>query len=451
MNLAAANSVQEFSFGSLNLPVAPEFSTSEAREVRYQELKQAIHREIVGSLDLVGELTDEQISQQLGPFVGEFLEKNNSNVEDEWRGRLIQELPCEMFGLGPLEKLMKDPTISDVLVNHQHQVFIERHGLLEKSDVMFADEEHLLRIIQRIAALVGRRIDEVSPMVDARLADGSRVNAVIPPLALDGPKLSIRRFGKNFLVLDALVKNQTLTAELASFLSSAVRARVSMMISGGTGSGKTTLLNALSSAISRDQRIVTIEDSAELLLDHPHVARLETRPANSEGSGQYTQRDLVRNSLRMRPDRIILGEIRGAEALDMLQAMNTGHDGSLTTIHANDTYDAIARLEMMVAMTGLDLPTRVVRSYIARGIELVVQLVRLANGQRRITRVSELEYSPTGELVLQDLFHESSDGTGIVKTDHLGTCLKKIRAMEVFEKEARSDTLCSRVPKGAKG
>ncbi len=411
-------------------PATPTVTSTQAREIEFQKLKQRIHTEIVGSLDLVSELTDEQIRQQLGPFVDSCLQESRTVVEPLWRQRLDKELPFELFGLGPLEQLMRDPTISDILVNHQHQVFIERGGRLETSDIVFADQEHLLRIIQRIASLVGRRIDEVCPMVDARLADGSRVNAIIPPLALDGPKLSIRRFGRNFLTLDSLVVNGTLTESMAEFLASAVRARVSMLISGGTGSGKTTLLNALSSAISPDQRIVTIEDSAELLLNHPHVARLETRPANSEGSGQYTQRDLVRNSLRMRPDRIIVGEIRGAEALDMLQAMNTGHDGSLTTIHANDTRDAIARLEMMVAMTGLELPTRVVRSYIASGIEVVVQLARLASGERRVLRISELENSTDGEIVLHDLFSETSNRTAIVKTDYPPRCMFKINRME---------------------
>jgi len=433
VNLTPAQPIDSFPADSFPYPLATTLvSSDQACEIEFQQLKQKIHAEVVGSLDLVGELTNEQIRQQLGPFVDEFLQNRQTVVEPQWRRRLEQELPFEMFGLGPLERLMQDPTISDILVNHQHQVFIERGGRLETSDIVFADQEHLLRIIQRIASLVGRRIDEVCPMVDARLADGSRVNAVIPPLALDGPKLSIRRFGKNFLTLDSLVANGTLPEPMAEFLSSAVRSRVSMLISGGTGSGKTTLLNALSSAISHDQRIVTIEDSAELLLNHPHVARLETRPANSEGSGQYSQRDLVRNSLRMRPDRIIVGEIRGAEALDMLQAMNTGHDGSLTTIHANDTRDAIARLEMMVAMTGLELPTRVVRAYIASGIEIVVQLARLASGQRKVLRVSELENANDGEMVLHDLFSETNDRTEIVRTDYRPRCRLKIERMEAI-------------------
>lgn len=380
-------------------------SDEKQRELDFQQLKQSVHDEVVHSLDLVAsELTEEQFRQQLGPFVTQLLSSHPREMSSEQQQRLLDELPSEMFGIGPLEPLMADPSVSDILVNRHDEIFVERNGRLESTEIVFADEDHLLRIIRRIASNVGRRIDEVCPMVDARLPDGSRVNAVIAPLALDGPKLSIRRFGKSFLDIEKLVRNETLSWEIADFLSAAVRARVSVMISGGTGSGKTTLLNALSRSISPSERIVTIEDSAELLLRHPHVARLETRPANSEGNGQYTQRDLLRNSLRMRPDRIIVGEVRGPEALDMLQAMNTGHDGSLTTIHANDTHDAVTRLEMMVAMTGLELPSRVVRSYIASGIELVVQLSRMAGGQRRVLRVSELATSPDGNIQLQDVF-----------------------------------------------
>jgi pilus assembly protein CpaF len=299
---------------------------------------------------------------------------------------------------------MKDPAISDILVNGPHEVFIERHGRLESAGVIFADERHLMRIIQRIVAKVGRRIDEVSPMVDARLPDGSRVNAIIPPLALDGPKLSIRRFGKHRLTADRLVDIGTAPPEMMQFLEAAVRARISFLISGGTGAGKTTLLNALSAYIPRGERLITIEDSAELMLDHIHVVRLETRDANVEGAGMVTQRDLVRNSLRMRPDRILVGEVRGAEALDMLQAMNTGHEGSLTTIHANDTRDALARLEMMVAMTGLELPIMVVRQYIAAGIRLVAHLTRLQGGARKITRISEVVGIEGGTYRLEDIF-----------------------------------------------
>jgi pilus assembly protein CpaF len=283
-------------------------------------------------------------------------------------------------------------------------VFVERRGRLELTDIVFADTDHLMRIIQRIVSHVGRRIDEVSPMVDARLPDGSRVNAVIPPLALGGPKVSIRRFGARPLEVEDLVENRSIAPEMVEFLAAAVEARVSCLISGGTGAGKTTLLNVLSHYIPADERLVTIEDSAELILQHTHWVRMETRPANTEGKGEVTQRDLVRNSLRMRPDRIVVGEVRGGEVYDMLQAMNTGHDGSLTTVHANSTRDALRRLEMMVALTHFDLPVQVVREYIASGIHLVVQVARLKGGPRRVTRISEIAGIKNGEYEFNDLF-----------------------------------------------
>ena len=381
-------------------------------EIQFQKLKQKIHEQIVGSLDLAAAegLTQQQIQEQIGPFVKKYLDTTTDiAIPAADKTRLQDEIYDEMFGVGPLEPLMDDPTVSDILVNHPHEVFVERHGQLEPTQIVFADEAHLLRVIQRIASFVGRRIDEVCPMVDARLPDGSRVNAVIPPLALDGPKLSIRRFGKTHLQLDSLIGNGTLSSDIAHFLSAAVKARNSILISGGTGSGKTTLLNALSSQIPHHERIVTIEDSAELLLQHRHVARLETRPANSEGAGEYTQRDLVKNSLRMRPDRIIVGEVRGAEVLDMLQAMNTGHEGSLTTVHANDAPDALLRLEMMIALSGIELPAKVVRSYIASGIDLVVHLSRLNGGVRRIMRVAEILPSADGYQI-KDVFRFKRSG-----------------------------------------
>ena len=386
-------------------------------EVQFQILKQAIHKELVASLDLASAegLTPEQFQEQLKPFVSRSINQRGDDVTGPQRERLEIELHEEMFGIGPLEKLMRDPSINDILVKHPHEVFVERDGQLELTDVVFADTAHLLRIIQRIASSVGRRIDEVSPMVDARLPDGSRVNAVIPPLALDGPKLSIRRFGKVHLTLERLVDNQTLTQPIADFLRAAVEARISVLISGGTGAGKTTLLNALSSCIPDQERVITIEDSAELILQHRHVARLETRPANSEGVGEFTQRDLVRNSLRMRPDRIIVGEVRGLEAFDMLQAMNTGHEGSLTTIHANDTHDALMRLEMMVAMAGLELPHEVVRAYIGSGIGIVVQISRLKGGARRVMRVAELNATQSDgkpSYQLSDVFTFKREGVG---------------------------------------
>ena len=398
-------------------PVSQTVATASHAEIQFQILKQAIHQELVGSLDLASAegLTPEQFQQQLKPFVSRCIDDRGDTITASQRDRLATELYEEMFGIGPLERLMRDPTVNDILVNHPHEVFIERNGQLELTDVVFADTGHLLQIIQRIASSVGRRIDEVSPMVDARLPDGSRVNAVIPPLALDGPKLSIRRFGKVHLTLDRLVENATMTRPMADFLRAAVQARMSVLISGGTGAGKTTLLNALSSCIPDDERVITIEDSAELILQHRHVARLETRPANSEGAGEFTQRDLVRNSLRMRPDRIIVGEVRGVEAFDMLQAMNTGHEGSLTTIHANDAHDALMRLEMMVAMAGLDLPHEVIRSYIGSGIGVVVQISRLKGGARRVMRVAELNPFHSGEkqaYQLNDVFSFKRAGVG---------------------------------------
>ena len=413
-------------------------NAAQSEEITYQVLKQRIHQTLIESLDLMSAKgqTPEQLQQQVQPFIDQHVANESARdpLPESVQARLKAELPDEMFGAGPLEALMNDPTIADILVNHPHEVFVERNGLLERSHIIFADQAHLLRIIRRIAANVGRRIDEVSPMVDARLEDGSRVNAVIPPLALDGPKLSIRRFGHGHLHLDKLVSTQTLSEPMAKFLKCIVAGRNSIMIAGGTGSGKTTMLNALSAFVPVNERIVTIEDSAELRLQHPHVARLETRPANSEGAGEFSQRDLVKNALRMRPDRIIVGEIRGEESLDMLQAMNTGHEGSLTTIHANDTMDALARLEMMVAMTGLDLPTKVVRSYITSGIHFVIHVARLKGGVRKVTRISELEKSFDGELKLNDVFEFQSTGTNeagqaigkFVATGHRPACMQRL-------------------------
>ena len=408
-------------------------------EIRFQSLKAKIHESLVSSLDLVAAegLSDAQLRNELLPFIEDEIALCDSSIRKklskDTRNRLIAELQDEMFGMGPLEKLMNDPAISDILVNHCHEIYVEREGVLELSDVVFADNKHLMRIIQRIVSRVGRRVDEVCPMVDARLPDGSRVNAVIPPLAIDGPKLSIRRFGKGHLGLESIVGFNTMTPAMASFLAAAVQAKTSIVVSGGTGAGKTTLLNALSGEIVEGERIVTIEDSAELLLQHRHVARLETRPANSEGVGELTQRDLLRNSLRMRPDRIIVGEVRGPEALDMLQAMNTGHEGSMSTIHANDTIDAINRLELMIAMSKLELPLEVVRSYIAAGINLLVHVARLKGGVRRITRVSELQRSADGGYQLDDIFRFNRTGTdsegkatGIFETTgYQPTCLER--------------------------
>ena len=407
-------------------------------ELEFQQLKIRIHERLVDELDLsmLAHVSNDELSREVREISQELLIEEKVNLDEDDHERMLDELFDEVFGLGPLEQLMRDDAISDILVNHQHEVFIERHGRLEETDVIFADEKHLVRIIQRIVSRVGRRIDEVSPMVDARLPDGSRINAVIPPMALDGPSLSIRRFGKSPLQIDDLVNNQTIPNDVVKFLSAAIDSRVSFLVSGGTGAGKTTMLNALTKYIPSDERVVTIEDSAELRLQHRHVVRMETRPPNNEGSGEITQRSLVRNSLRMRPDRIIIGEVRGAEALDMLQAMNTGHEGSLTTIHANDTRDALSRLELMVAMSGYELPIPVVRQYILAGISLVVHVARLKGGIRRVMQISEIVGVRDGSFHLEDIFgfeQTGVDDLGVAHgefyfTGYRPACLKKLRA-----------------------
>ncbi|MEC8591766.1 MAG: CpaF family protein, partial [Planctomycetota bacterium] len=363
-------------------------------------------------------IDDQQMRSEVKDLGHAIYKQRRLKLSQDDKGKLIDELADEVFGLGPIEPLLSDPSVSDILVNGAEEVFVERQGRLEKTDIVFADNAHVMRIIQRVVSKVGRRVDEASPMVDARLPDGSRINAVIPPLALDGPKLSIRRFATDRLQLPQLQENGSLNAPIVEFLSACVAARIGVLISGGTGAGKTTLLNALSSAIPADERIVTIEDSAELSMNHPHVVKLETRDSNTEGSGEISQRDLVRNSLRMRPDRIIVGEVRGAESLDMLQAMNTGHEGSMTTIHANDTPDALKRLEMMVAMTGFELPIPVVRQYVAAGIRLVVHLSRLKGGVRRVMQVCEIVDADHGEYKLESVFgfrQQGLDEDGVAK------------------------------------
>jgi pilus assembly protein CpaF len=372
---------------------------------RFQKGKADIHRRVVEMLDLsrLGRWKPERLRREIRVLAGRLSRNTPELLSDVERDRLIEEIVDEVFGLGPIEGLMKDPTVSDILVNGPQAVYVERHGRLEPTDLVFADNAHLMQVIQRIAARVGRRADESSPMVDARLPDGSRVNAIVPPLALDGPALSIRRFGVR-LGSEDLLANHTMPPEFLQLLRAAVEARVSVLISGGTGSGKTTLLNCLSRFIPGEERLVTIEDSAELRLQQPHVVRLETRPPNLEGTGEIAQRELVRNALRMRPDRIIVGECRGAEALDMLQAMNTGHEGSLTTIHANSARDALGRLEMMVLMANYEIPVPVIRSYVASAITLVVQLARLRGGPRRVLRVSEIRLGKEGTYRVQDVF-----------------------------------------------
>ena len=426
----------------------------QADEVEFQSLKTSLHSELVESLDLaaVGKVDNAWMRREIPELAGELLRRRKTKLAPDVHVRMLAELEAEVFGLGPLDALMNDPELSDILVNNAREVYVERHGRLELSNVIFADDAHLLRVIQRIVSRVGRRIDEVSPLVDARLADGSRVNAVIPPLALRGPKLSIRRFGAEQLRLETMLANGSLSLPMARFLHAAVASRIGFLIAGGTGAGKTTLLNALSAAIPFDERIITIEDSAELLLQHPHVVSLETRMPNSEGTGEVTARELVRNSLRMRPDRILVGEVRGPEALDMLQAMNTGHEGSLATIHANDTRDALARLEMMVAMSGFELPIKVVREYVAAGMKLIVHLARLKGGVRRVMRVTEIVSADNGEYQLQDIFgfrQQGLDEQGRAKghffaTGHIPHCVARFEdagievSHELFEVDVAS-------------
>src|SRR2546429_3166045 len=358
----------------------------------FQEMKSRLHRALINRMDLtkLAALNQEQVHAEVSKLAESVLAQEAMPLSTPERDRLVNEVQHELFGLGPLEPLLGDPTISDILVNSHSTIYVERRGKLEATNVAFKDDEHLMRVIERIVSSVGRRIDESSPMVDARLRDGSRVNAIIPPLSIDGPVLSIRRFGTEPLRMNSLIENKALTRDIAEMLEMCVKARLNVLISGGTGAGKTTLLNALSAYIPEDERIVTIEDSAELQLQQPHVVRLETRPPNIEGRGEVTQRDLVKNCLRMRPDRVIIGEGRSGESLDMLQAMNTGHDGSMTTVHANSPRDALGRIEVMVAMAGYDLPIRALRQQISSAINVIVQVQRLTGGRRKETKASQM-------------------------------------------------------------
>ena len=377
-------------------PLTP--AEKECKELVYQRLLKVM------DLSLISSLPEREARSQIRAICERLLTEEQAPLGLASRQTVIKRIEDEVLGLGPLEPLLSDKTVSDILVNGSSQVYVERRGKLELTDVRFNNDAHLLNIIDRIVSAVGRRVDESSPMVDARLKDGSRVNAVIPPLALDGPSLSIRRFAVELLSIDDLTRLGTLTADLAKVLSAIVRGRLNVLISGGTGAGKTTLLNLLSGFIPETERIVTIEDSAELQLQQPHVVRLETRPPNIEGRGAVTQRDLVRNSLRMRPDRIVIGEVRGGEALDMLQAMNTGHDGSLTTIHANTPRDALGRVENMVSMTGVSFPVKALRAQIASAIDVVIQVERQEDGRRRVVSLQETNGMEGDVITTSELF-----------------------------------------------
>jgi pilus assembly protein CpaF len=383
-----------------------------ANELDFEALKRLIHGKLVEKLDLtrLGDLEGDMLRREIRLVVEHLCDTENPLLNRSERERLIEEVLDETFGFGPLEVLLKEPGIADIMINGPKNVFVEKNGRIYKHEVTFRDNQHLLQILDRIVSRVGRRIDETSPMVDARLPDGSRLNAIIPPLALDGPSLTIRRFGSKPLGLEDLLRFGAFTPEIALLLEGAIKARLNIIISGGTGSGKTTLLNTLSSFIQNDHRVITIEDAAELQLQQEHVLRLETRPPNIEGKGRVTATDLVKNALRMRPDRVIIGECRGSEALDMLQAMNTGHEGSMTTIHANTPRDAVARLETMISMGGYEIPLKALRQQFAAAVDLIIQVQRLQGGPRKMTHVTEVVGMEQDTVVMQDIFLFHVDG-----------------------------------------
>jgi pilus assembly protein CpaF len=398
------------SFMSAANPIAR--TAEQTKMDEFDVIKRRIHSRLVDKLDLsrVGDMKGDALKREIRLVVEHLCDAENTLLNRSERERIVSEVLDETFGLGPLEFLLKDPTISDILINGPKHIFVERRGKLTKTDVEFRDNAHLMQIIDRIVSRVGRRVDETCPMVDARLEDGSRVNAIIPPLALDGAAVSIRRFGSNPLKLEDLLGFKAFTPEMVMLMEGCIKARLNMIICGGTGSGKTTLLNTLSSFIQNDQRIVTIEDAAELQLQQEHVVRLETRPANIEGTGRITATDLVKNALRMRPERIIIGECRGGETLDMLQAMNTGHDGSMTTIHANTPRDGIARLETLVMMSGFDLPVKAIRQQVAGAVDVIVQASRLQGGPRRVTHITEIVGMEQDTVVMQDIYRYIQEG-----------------------------------------
>jgi len=387
-------------------------SANRVTALRLEAIKSQIHRDILAQVDLrrMETMSPEALRSELKGLTQRLLDDSGLAINEAERRQIVQGIQDEMLGLGPIEPLLADPSVSDILVNGPHSVYVERRGKIESTDIEFDSEPHLMRVIDRIVSRIGRRVDEMNPMVDARLPDGSRVNAVIPPLALDGPLLSIRRFSVVPYTMVDLLGFHTLNAEMAELVNGLVRAKVNLLVSGGTGSGKTTLLNVISASIPHDERIVTIEDAAELQLQQPHVVRMETRPQNIEGKGEVSQRALLRNSLRMRPDRIILGEVRGAEVLDMLQAMNTGHDGSMTTIHANSPRDAITRLEHMLGMAGLNVDVRSMRQQISAALTVIIQVSRLSDGRRKLTSLQEITGMEGDVITMQEIFRFDQAG-----------------------------------------
>jgi pilus assembly protein CpaF len=393
-------------------PAARTGRTADSGQTDFDELKRLIHGKLVDKLDLtrLGDLEGDTLRREIRLVVEHLCDTENPLLNRSEREKLIEEVLDETFGFGPLEALLKEEGVADIMINGPKNVFLEKGGRIQRSKITFRDNDHLMQILDRIVSKVGRRIDETSPMCDARLPDGSRVNAIIPPLALDGPAITIRRFGANPLTLEDLLRFGAFTPEIVMLLEGAIKARLNMIVSGGTGSGKTTLLNTLSSFIPAEQRVITIEDAAELQLQQEHVLRLETRPSNIEGKGRITATDLVRNALRMRPDRIIIGECRGAESLDMLQAMNTGHEGSLTTIHANSPRDAVSRLETMITMGGIEIPLKALRHQFASAVDLIIQVNRLQGGPRKVTHITEVLNMEQDTVIMQDIFLFVQDG-----------------------------------------
>ncbi len=391
---------------------APRVPRGDSQQLDFETLKRLIHTKLVDKLDLtrLGDLQGDTLRREIRLVVEHLCDSENPLLNRSERERLIEEILDETLGFGPLELLMKEEGVADIMINGPKKIFVEKNGKIVKSNVTFRDNAHLLQILDRIVSRVGRRVDETSPMVDARLPDGSRLNAIIPPLALDGPSLTIRKFGSKPLTLEDLLKFGAFTTEMVMLLEGAMKARLNVIISGGTGSGKTTLLNTLSSFIQHDHRVITIEDAAELQLQQDHVLRLETRPANIEGKGQVTATDLVKNALRMRPDRIIIGECRGPETLDMLQAMNTGHEGSMTTVHSNNPRDAVARIETMVTMSGTELPLKAIRHQLSSAVDLIIQASRLQGGPRKITYITEVLNMEQDTIIMQDIFRFITDG-----------------------------------------